>query len=144
MLKIAMFDEVDEGTAMFKVVSKRSDAPDTGFWLTWDADGLDLPSDWYLKLAGEVTQVFHGSRPPSDTLPFRPDALPTAIRTRVGPQIRGLGMRLTRGGEIELQRMPYGAALQILDTRGRKLRALKVKSGDKIPQRCCLFVPATD
>jgi hypothetical protein len=27
-LKIAMFDEVNEGTAIFKAVSKRSDAPD--------------------------------------------------------------------------------------------------------------------
>jgi hypothetical protein len=71
-LKIAMFDEVDEGTAMFKLASKRTDAPDAGYWLTLDADGQTLPSDWYLKLAGEVTQVFHGLRPGSDTMPAHP------------------------------------------------------------------------
>jgi hypothetical protein len=62
VLKIAMFDEVNESTAMFKVVSKRTQAPDQGFWLTLDADGADLPSDWYLRLAGEITRAFHGER----------------------------------------------------------------------------------
>ncbi len=60
MLKIAMFDEVNEGTAVFKLAAKRQDAPEQGFWLTLDADGEDLPSDWYLKLSGEITKRFHG------------------------------------------------------------------------------------
>lgn len=59
MLKIAMFDEVNEGTAMFKAASRRSDAPEQGYWLTLDADGTPLPSDWYLRLAGQITQAFH-------------------------------------------------------------------------------------
>jgi hypothetical protein len=45
MLKIAMFDEVNEGTAIFKAASHRREAPDQGFWLTLDAYGADLPSD---------------------------------------------------------------------------------------------------
>src|SRR5260370_42546119 len=60
VLKIAMFDEVDEGTAILKVVSHRKEAPDQGRWLALDADGADLPSDWYLRLAGEITRMFHG------------------------------------------------------------------------------------
>jgi hypothetical protein len=60
MLKIAMFDEVNEGTAVFKLAPKRKDAPDQGFWLTLDADGEDLPSDWYLRLSGEITKLFRG------------------------------------------------------------------------------------
>src|SRR5207253_10479001 len=47
MLKIAMFDEVNEATAIFKAASRRQDAPDQGYWLTLDADGATLPSDWY-------------------------------------------------------------------------------------------------
>src|SRR5260370_24061526 len=47
VLKIAMFDEVNESTAMFKVAAHRKDAPAEGFWLTLDADRFDLPSDWY-------------------------------------------------------------------------------------------------
>ena len=59
MLKIAMFDEVNEGTAMFKAVSRRDQAPTPGYWLTLDADGENLPSDHYLKLAGEITKAVH-------------------------------------------------------------------------------------
>jgi len=70
-LKIAMFDEVNEGTAIFKVASKRSDAPDQGFWLTLDADGSDLPSDWYLKLAGKITRMFYGEIAPTPQMPLR-------------------------------------------------------------------------
>lgn len=61
-LKIAMFDEVNESTAMFKLAPRRSDAPDQGFWLTLDADGRELPSDWYLRLARDITRAFHGER----------------------------------------------------------------------------------
>ncbi|MCU0782543.1 MAG: glycoside hydrolase family 71/99-like protein [Verrucomicrobia bacterium] len=69
MLKIAMFDEVNEGTAMFKLAARRSDAPDQGYWLTLDADGYDLPSDWYLRIAGEITRMFHGEVAPTPNLP---------------------------------------------------------------------------
>jgi hypothetical protein len=69
VLKIAMFDEVDEGTAIFKVASRRSEAPNQGFWLTLDADGQELPSDWYLRLAGEITRMFHGEVKPEVAIP---------------------------------------------------------------------------
>lgn len=72
MLKIAMFDEVNEGTAVFKLAAKRSDAPDQGYWLTLDADGEDLPSDWYLRLSGEITRMFRSERSPSPELPKKP------------------------------------------------------------------------
>ncbi len=72
MLKIAMFDEVNEGTAVFKMAAKRKDAPDQGYWLTLDADGQDLPSDWYLRLSGEITRVFHGKAKPSSDVPQKP------------------------------------------------------------------------
>lgn len=69
VLKIAMFDEVDEGTAILKVVSHRSQAPEQGYWLALDADGAELPSDWYLRLAGEITRMFHGEIKPNAKLP---------------------------------------------------------------------------
>jgi hypothetical protein len=68
-LKIAMFDEVNESTAMFKLAPRRSDAPDQGFWLTLDADGRELPSDWYLRLAREITRAFHEGKPLSVEMP---------------------------------------------------------------------------
>jgi len=71
VLKIAMFDEVDEATAILKVVPHRTDAPDQGFWLTLDADGAELPSDWYLRLAGEITRMFHRDNPPASRIRTR-------------------------------------------------------------------------
>lgn len=44
---IAMFDEVDEGTAIFKIAPN---PPKPGHFL--DPEGM--PSDWYLRLAGEA------------------------------------------------------------------------------------------
>jgi hypothetical protein len=84
-LKIAMFDEVDEGTAIFKLAAAPADAPDQGFWLTLDADGEALPSDWYLRVAGQIAKVFHGETPATDSLPIRPSD-PIAIRTSGGPR----------------------------------------------------------
>ncbi len=72
VLKIAMFDEVNESTAIFKAAARRQDAPEQGYWLTLDADGASLPSDWYLRLAGEITRMFHGEIPPDPKLPEKP------------------------------------------------------------------------
>jgi len=57
---IAMFDEVDEATAMFKLAENRLMIPKEGYWLPLDADGYQLPSDWYLRIAGLVTEVVRG------------------------------------------------------------------------------------
>ena len=54
---VGMFDEVDEGTAMFKVAATRSDAPEEVPLVTLDVDGERLPSDWYLRLASEAQKA---------------------------------------------------------------------------------------
>jgi hypothetical protein len=54
MLYGAMFDEVDESTAMFKVAASPRDAPTEAPFVTLDVDGEALPSDWYLRLAREA------------------------------------------------------------------------------------------
>jgi hypothetical protein len=71
MVKIAMFDEVNEGTAIFKAVSRRADAPAPGYWLTLDADGKEFPSDWYLQLAAQIKKIFDGEAVPSRKLPLK-------------------------------------------------------------------------
>jgi hypothetical protein len=127
-LKIAMFDEVDEGTAMFKIASKRADAPDKGFWLTLDADGLDLPSDWYLRVAGEITRVFHGASPVSDTIPFRPTD-PIAIRPRASGSVPpAIAVQAERGGSVRF-RFAGNGNLRVLDPAGRVLRTLAIENG---------------
>ena len=58
MLYGAMFDEVDEGTAMFKLRrDSRRRAPAGVPIVTLDADGEALPSDWYLRLAREAQRA---------------------------------------------------------------------------------------
>jgi hypothetical protein len=63
MLYGAMFDEVDEGTAMFKIASSPRDAPSEVAVVTLDADGEQLPADWYLQLAREAQRRLTGLPP---------------------------------------------------------------------------------
>jgi len=37
-----------------------------------DADGFSLPSDWYLRIAGEIARVYHGAAPASQAMPETP------------------------------------------------------------------------
>ena len=62
---VAMFDEVDEGTAIFPV---RNDPPTQAHFLTFEG----LPADWYLRLTGEGARLLRGERPPSAEIPIRP------------------------------------------------------------------------
>jgi hypothetical protein len=65
MAYVAMFDEVDEATAIFKV----SNSPPTqGRFATYEG----LPADWYLRLTGEGSKVIRGERKPQATLPIQP------------------------------------------------------------------------
>ncbi len=66
----AMFDEVDEGTALFKTVADRSDLPAQPAFLALDADGCHLPSDWYLRLTGAATAVVKGKARNTPKLPL--------------------------------------------------------------------------
>ena len=65
MLYGAMFDEVDEGTAMFKVAPSRREAPSGVRFVTLDTDGESLPSDWYLRLAREAQRALRLPRAPA-------------------------------------------------------------------------------
>jgi hypothetical protein len=62
---VAMFDEVDEGTAIFKVTSA---PPVEAHFVGYEG----LPSDWYLRLVGEGTKMLRGLRAPSAELPIKP------------------------------------------------------------------------
>ena len=65
MLYIAMFDEVDEATAIFKCTNN----PPTGDgvkFLTYEG----LPSDFYLKLAGRAGKLLRDEIPIADKVPL--------------------------------------------------------------------------
>lgn len=72
MVYVAMFDEVDEGTAIFKTTENRTQIPVIGDFLTLDADGIELPSDWYLRITGEASKMLRGDIPLTDQIPISP------------------------------------------------------------------------
>jgi hypothetical protein len=69
MVYIAMYDEVDEGTAMYKAAPTAAERPANEKFLSLDQDGLSLPSDWYLQLAQATGNILRGKANNEATLP---------------------------------------------------------------------------
>jgi hypothetical protein len=72
MIYGAMFDEVDEGTAMYKLAPSAQQLPAQGIFVPLDIDGTTLPSDWYLRVANEAGKMLRGETPVQSTLPITP------------------------------------------------------------------------
>jgi hypothetical protein len=72
MIYGAMFDEVDEGTAMFKIAPTPADQPPGCNFVPLNVDGYNLPSDWYLRLANEAGKMLRGDIPLQSTIPISP------------------------------------------------------------------------
>ena len=64
MIYVAMFDEVDEGTAIFKCASEVPVSDEAKF-LTYDG----LPADFYLRLTGAGAKMLRGELPVTATIP---------------------------------------------------------------------------
>ncbi|MBB6729539.1 glycoside hydrolase family 71/99-like protein [Cohnella zeiphila] len=60
---IAMFDEFDEGTAIAKAAENGSMTPASPYFLTLDADGVEVSADFYLRLAGDIRRLLAGEIP---------------------------------------------------------------------------------
>ncbi len=126
-VKIAMFDEVNEGTAMFKVAPTKEHSPDQGWWLTLDADGEELPSDWYLHLSREITKVIKGGRAPSTEIPIKPtDPMALAI-SRYGKSREGIAFTASPEG-IRFHRVGT-AGVRIFDSKGNPVAQLAADNG---------------
>ena len=59
---VGMFDEVNEGTAIYKV---SNEIPVGWYFVTCEG----LPSDYYLRLTGAATRMMRGEAPWSETIP---------------------------------------------------------------------------
>jgi len=59
---VGMFDEVNEGTAIYKVSNQ---IPEGKYFVTYEG----LPSDWYLKLTGAASRMIRGAAPLSEKIP---------------------------------------------------------------------------
>jgi hypothetical protein len=62
---VAMFDEVDEGTAIYKVTSS---PPTQAHFVGFEG----MPSDWYLRLLDAGIQMLRGRKPISEEIPIKP------------------------------------------------------------------------
>ena len=70
MVFAAMFDEVDDETAIFKTVASSSDLPAHPAFLSLDADACRLSSDLYLRFTGAATAVVKGEARSTPKLPL--------------------------------------------------------------------------
>jgi hypothetical protein len=68
MMYVSMFDEVDEGTAIFPTESRREALPHDAKMLYLNYDGCDLPGDWYLRLTGTLAEFMRTQRTIPSTL----------------------------------------------------------------------------
>jgi len=66
-----MFDEVNEGTAVFKLAENAAQTPTEGKFVTLDADKgyKNIPSDWYLRIIGNATKLVRGGKKLPKDLP---------------------------------------------------------------------------
>ena len=74
---VAMFDEVDEGTAMFKITDTKAKLPVEAQdrLVSLDIDGINLPSDWYLKLADQTQKMLDGTITLTPVIPITPPSV---------------------------------------------------------------------
>lgn len=75
---VAMFDEVDEGTAIYKTANRPDMLPLPGRMVHNNIDPdvpdhlRDLPEDWYLRLTREMARILRGEAPLEREIPIRP------------------------------------------------------------------------
>lgn len=69
---IAMFDEFDEGTAIAKAAENSGMIPTNQYFLTMNADGADLSSDFYLRLVADAKKLLKGEITTSPNAPYTP------------------------------------------------------------------------
>eukprot|EP01050_Picozoa_sp_SAG11_P016817 SAG11_NODE_2342_length_3489_cov_9.358112_1_plen_624_part_10 len=71
MLYGAMFDEVSEGTAFYRIASTKAEVPANAELLYNDIDAgvTGLPTDWWLQLAGQAGVALKGGPPLSTSMP---------------------------------------------------------------------------
>ncbi len=66
---ISMFDEINEATAIFKCAEDATMSPAGNYFLTLDADGTHVSSDFYLRLTNNGQKMMKGTIPYTATNP---------------------------------------------------------------------------
>ncbi len=143
---IAMFDEVDESTAMYKLAENDTQTPDQAYFLALDADGYDLPSDWYLRCAKLATEIVRGNMNNRTTLGTPPDGIDmftaVPVAARCGENNGSLILKYTLTGEEDTYEFsidggagfayatPQGTAEMVVDGLAAGIYHVWVRNGD--------------
>ncbi len=69
MIYAAMFDEVDEGTALFPAVARPDGLPQGARMVSLDQEGCSVTDDWYLRITGKAAGYLHECKAPPKSLP---------------------------------------------------------------------------
>jgi hypothetical protein len=113
---IAMFDEIDEGTAIFKVTN----APPSQHWFR-DYEGL--PSDCYLCYTGQGGKMMRGEIPLTTTKPDCPKMTQASIPEPVSPAeaavAAGPSVAISYGRAFPAQGAKAGVRAYELDVDGK-------------------------
>jgi hypothetical protein len=64
----AMFDELDESTAMLPALPLSAEFPSATRGVYLDMDGCTLPANWYVNVMGQVADNFHTQTVPTNAL----------------------------------------------------------------------------
>jgi hypothetical protein len=67
-LYVAMFDEADEGTAIFPAETRADKLPAGAQMVYLNEDGCSLPDDWYVRVTGSAAGFMHDGRIPPQQL----------------------------------------------------------------------------
>jgi len=151
---VAMYDEIDEGTAMYKMAKTQDECPVLDPSLVpLNEDGYDLPGDWYLQIGTEIQKMLEGTIPLTNVLPINPSLastitdnllrgilkvypIPANRKLIVAGAEQGsrfaifniLGIKIMEGdlldGAIDISSLKYG--IYILSMNGNSIRFVKV------------------
>jgi len=141
---VAMFDELDEGTAIFKVAATACQAPppqacepggrECSAFVTLDADRLLVPSDWYLRIVGAITAL---ARSPADLAAAQDRLLPIACSHELEAALQRMEEEQTRA-HADAARAVQAAYLDVLmreaDPGGLAFYTDKVECGHSIEE----------
>ena len=131
---VAMFDEVDEGTAMFKLAADESEIPigARNSLVTLDADGYELPNDWYLQLADETQKMLDNTISLTENIPLPLDSLRTTVAQKKTRKARIFPNPASDKLNIELKNNPDSEVIiEIVNLYGSTVRSIHKMRGDQ-------------
>jgi hypothetical protein len=115
---IAMFDEVQEGTAIYKFAANEAESAAGREFVTASIDGVACPGDHYLAMAGQYAAAAKGGPPP----PPGPGPAPSGPDTLKPGDTLASGKELTSASGSARLSMQASDGNLVLYTSGGKVR----------------------